>query len=119
MNNIIQCVIYVFAIYGVISLFFGAAELIRYKAAGRLPDVKAILLVRNAQEHVEYIVRYAVRKDIASKLYSDRKLVIVDMNSDDDTPVILEKLQKDYSNIEVLSYDERELVFKDFLSFHS
>ncbi len=119
MYNIIQCVIYVFAIYGIVSLVFSVAELIRCKAAGRWPDVKAVLLVKNAQEHIEYILRYAVRKDIASKLYSDRKLVIVDMDSDDETPLILEKLEKDYSNIEILSCDERELVFKDFLSFHS
>jgi hypothetical protein len=84
-----------------------------------MPDVKVVLLVRNAQEHIEYIVRYAVRKDIASKLFSNRKLTIVDMASDDDTPLILEKLQRDHSNVEVLSHDDRELVFKDFISFHS
>lgn len=119
MSNIIQCVIYIFAIYGLISLLFGLAELIRHKSIGMLPDVKVVLLVRNAEEHIEYIIRYAVRNDITSKLYSDKKLTVVDMASEDDTPLILEKLQKDHSNIEVLSHDDRELVFKDFASFHS
>ena len=81
------------------------------------PDVRMILLVRDAEEQIEYIDRTAVKNDFASRVMSDNSLVIIDMDSSDNTFLLLEKLQKDFSNIEALKFEDRELVFEDFTIF--
>ncbi len=79
--------------------------------------VRMILLVRDAEEQIEYIVRTAVKNDFASRVMSDNSLVIIDMDSSDNTFLLLEKLQKDFSNVEVLKFEDREHIFEDFTIF--
>jgi hypothetical protein len=81
------------------------------------PDVRMVLLVRDVEEQIEYIVRTAVKNDFASRAMSDNSLVIIDMDSSDNTFLLLEKLQKDFSNVEALKFEDREHILEDFNIF--
>lgn len=117
LNSLLECIVYLLATYGLLVLVLGATELIRCRIKGRRPNVRIIFLVKDAEEHIEYIIRNAVKKDFASRAFSDKNMIIVDMNSTDHTYQLLEKLQNDFSNIEVLTFKERELIFDDFSIF--
>ena len=127
-NILFELVVSLLAIYGLIMLGFTAAGHIRRRNPGKVPGlfsdcinspsvhpcVRMVLLVRDAEEQIEHIVRTAVKNDFTSCVLSDNSLVIIDMNSSDNTFLLLEKLQKDFSNIEAVRFEDRELVFDDF-----
>lgn len=117
MYILLECVICLLAAYGLLVLVLSAAELIRCRVSGCRPKVRVVILVKDAEEYIEYIIRNAVKRDFISKVFSDKKLVIVDMDSTDQTYQLLERLQKDFSNIESLTFKEREFIFDDFSTF--
>ncbi|NLK86715.1 MAG: hypothetical protein GX279_04385 [Clostridiaceae bacterium] len=112
--DIIRCIICILAVYGLLGLILGISEMIRCRMTGPRPKVRVVLLVKDAEEQIEYIVRYAIRKEYAAKVLSDKKLVIVDMDSADNTYVLLQKLQKNFPCIEVLKISDSESIFSDF-----
>lgn len=112
-----ECIIYLLAAYGILVLLLGAIDLIRCKMVGNRPKVRIVLLVQNAQEQIEFIVRNVVMKDYASKVLSDKKVVFVDMDSLDETVALLKKLQQCYPSIEVVQYKDKENIFSDFQLF--
>ena len=113
MQRILEYIVCLLAIYGLFSLVRGAIGAVHCKVTGKRPVVRAILLVRNAEEHIEYIIRNIVNKEYKSKVLSDKNIIIVDMNSEDLTYVMLEKLQNDFQNINILTYEERLKIFDD------
>jgi len=112
----IVCLTYILAIYGLLMFISGIAESIRCRVRGRRPMVRVILLVRDSEEHIEYIVRNAVKKELAARLLSDAKLIIVDTGSSDNTYRLLERLQKAYPCIEIHRIDEMDEVLAEFAS---
>lgn len=114
---LLEYVVYLLAVYGLLVLVIGSAELVRCRISGCRPKVRIVLLVKDVEENIEYIIRNAVKKDFASKVLSDKNIAIVDMNSADHTYELLEKLQKDFLNIEVLKFEEKTIIFDDFSVF--
>lgn len=114
MFNLLECIVYLLASYGLLTFFLNIFDLLRCRIRGRRPAVRIVLLVKNAQEQIEYMVRNSVRKEYASKLLSDRKIMIVDMNSEDSTYELLERLGKSFNSIEALQYKDREQIYKGF-----
>lgn len=112
-----ECIIYLLAAYGTLVLVLGAIDLIRSKIAASRPEVRVVLLVQNAQEQIEFIVRNVVMKDYASKVLSDKKVVFIDMDSSDETVALLKKLQQCYPSIDVIQYKDKEDIFSDFQLF--
>ena len=91
------------AVYGAYSLVCVLFEAIR---AGSLPgsrNVKVVVAVRDAEEQIENIVRNAVKDSVAAKLMSEGNITFIDMGSKDDTYLMLQKLQKEYEMIDVVS----------------
>ena len=115
--SLLEYLIYLLATYGFVVLILGAVELIGCRAPAHRPDIRVVLLVKDAEEHIEYIIRNAVKRDFVTKVFSDKNMVVIDMNSGDHTYQLLEKLQNDFSNIEALTFEERELIFDDFSTF--
>jgi len=116
-NLLPECIIYLLAVYGALVLILGAIDMIRSKKASSRQKVRVVLLVQNAQEQIEFIVRNVVRKNFASNASSDKKVIFVDMDSSDETVVLLKKLQQCYPAIEVLQHRDREVIFNDFQIF--
>ncbi len=112
--DIIKCLICILAVYGLIALIAGISESIFCRMAGPRPKVRAVLFVKDAEEQIEYIIRYAVKKEYASRVMSDNKLAIVDMNSRDNTYALLERLQKNFPSIEALKMSDSDNILKEF-----
>lgn len=112
-----EFIICLLAAYGLIILVFAAASRLRARDTGKHPGVRVVLLVRNAEEQIEYMIRNAVKYDFTSRVMSDKSLIVVDMDSTDNTALILEKLQKDFSNVEIMKFQDRTLIFDDFPIF--
>jgi len=117
LNKLPEFLICLLAAYGMLVLILGAIDLIRTRMAGGRPKVRIVILVQNAQEQIEYIVRNVVMKDYASKVLSDKKIIFMDMNSADDTAELLEKLQQCYPSIEVVQYKDKDKIFNGFQLF--
>ncbi len=117
LTNLPECIIYLLAAYGALVLVLGAIDLIRSKMAAGHPKVRVVLLVQNAQDQIEFIVRNVVMKDFVSRTFSDKKVIFVDMDSSDETVVLLKKLQQCYPSIEVLQHQDKEVIFSDFQLF--
>ena len=117
LENFLRFIVCLFAAYGLISLVLGALDAICARIAGKRPNVRVVLLVQDAENHIEHIVRNAAEKKYASALFSDKKLVIVDMNSKDNTLGILEELEDAFPGIEVLSYKDKDEIFSGFSAF--
>lgn len=115
--NLLLCIVSILAAYGLLALISGIAESIRCRISGIRPEVRVVVLVQNAEEQIEYIVGNAVKKDIQAKMLSDRKVVFVDMDSKDKTYELLEKIQKNFSSIEVLPYVDRAHIYDGFNIF--
>lgn len=109
----VVCLTYILAIYGLLMLVSGIAESIRCRVRGRRPRVRVILLVRDSEEHIEYIVRSAVRKELPARLLSDAKLTIMDAGSADNTYELLERLREMYPCIEVCRISDMERILTD------
>lgn len=114
MENLLKFIVYLFAIYGVLTLILGILGAIRTKLYLNGSKLKLVLVVKNSGNYIEYLV-----KDIILKFMPDRSipidsLTVVDMNSDDDTVAILEKLRKDFDCMELLSDKDKEKVFSNF-----
>ncbi|MEN6314958.1 MAG: hypothetical protein ABFD25_12000 [Clostridiaceae bacterium] len=117
LENMFDCIIYLLATYGLLVLVFGAADMVRCRVRGRRPNVRVVVLVQDAEDHIEYIVRNVVKKNFASKALSDKNIIFVDMNSADHTSQLLKKLKDDFSSIEIIPLDERLRIFDDFRVF--
>jgi len=115
--NITELILWVFAAYGVFSMIAGVTGLIRSKTQIKCRNIKLVLLVRNAEECIEYVVRNLSGKDSLKGVLPDSKISIVDMNSSDNTYLITKKLERYYQNIEALHFDERESIFDDMAIF--
>lgn len=98
-----------------LTIILNISEFISCRFAGQRPKVRVVLLVQDAEEQIEYIVRYAVKEEYADRVLSDKKLIIVDMDSTDNTYILLEKLQHNFPSIQVIKMSDMESVFKDFV----
>ena len=104
----IACLLAVFGAFSLVSCLFDA---IRSRSTAALPGVKVIVAVRDAEEQIEYIVRNAVKADLAARLMSGGNITFIDMDSRDETYIMLQKLQKDYGNIDLLKAEELDRAF--------
>jgi len=110
-EKISELILWILAVYGLFSLISGALGLIRLKSRLKCGYIKPVLLVRNAEDCIEYVVRNLAAKDFLGGLLPGQKISIVDMNSEDNTYLIAKKLEIDYPHLEALNFDEREYIF--------
>lgn len=99
------------AVYGGFSLISGLFDAVRCRNCAGGGMARVIVAVRNTEEEIEYIVRNAVKSELASRLMSDGSIIFVDMDSKDDTFRILQELKKEYANIRILRLEERDEAF--------
>ena len=69
-----------------------------------------LVAVKDQEENIEYFLRNVLFRIIYSK-EEIKNLIIIDLNSKDNTKKIIEKLQKEYEQINLLSWKEcKELI---------
>jgi hypothetical protein len=102
------------AAYGVITLIISMLGAFKRRINMQNAKVKLVLIVKNVEEHAEYIVRTVIKEEFASKVMSGSNIAIIDMSSTDSTLNILSRLENDYECLDLLNQDERNRIFDDF-----
>lgn len=105
---------YTLAIYGALSIIIGLAGLTCRKAVSGDYKVRMILMVRNAEEVIEGIVRNIFLGGILAKLMCNGRLTVMDMGSSDRTADILDRLRQEYSCMEIVNESDKEKVLTVF-----
>lgn len=94
-----EIVLYTFFIYGIISFVIRIFIRDDY-----VVGLKNVLIVKNQEDTVEWIVKNAIRN-------VKGKLIIVDMGSCDETWEILKRLKLGNEDIEILKEEDKLKVF--------
>ncbi|NLY42396.1 MAG: hypothetical protein GX066_00135 [Clostridiaceae bacterium] len=106
MEILVQSLICFFALYGVIQLGLNIYNMINdYKL--EKDKVYIIITVKNQQDTIEGVIRSIVWKSLNN--YHGGvipNILVVDMGSTDDTPIILDKLCLEYDFIKVTNSKE-------------
>lgn len=114
MQELFDFLVYLMAIYGVITLVISMLGAFRRRMKIQNAKVKLVLIVKNVEEYAEYIVRTIVKDELASKVMSEGNIAIIDMNSADSTAKILGRLAEDYECLDLLPFEKRDNIFDDF-----
>lgn len=108
-----ELLVYLFAVYGMLSLIISAIESFSKRKKPSNNGVRLVILIKNQQDNVEGIVKTILSGETARDIVSNGKLYIVDMGSEDETIKILKKLKNNYDMIEIFNKDEKELIFEE------
>ena len=93
---IIYSLIWCFAVYGILVMI---GEIIHKNTYRKIEDnIKVIMTVKNVENGIEGYIRDLFA---TGNFYND--LVIIDLESEDDTMCILKELEKENTNLKVLN----------------
>ena len=107
----LACLLAVYGAFTFISCMIGA---VRSRSVSGTSKVRVVVVVRDVEEQIENIVRNAIKAELATRLMSDENVIFVDMNSRDGTFLLLNKLKKDYENIDILEINKKDRAFSNF-----
>jgi len=110
----LEVLVCVLAAYGLITLIHESLLSAKQNRDYKNSMVKLVLIVKNQGESIEGVLRNVLPRDFIRKLMPGGKLIVLDMDSKDDTLDILRKLERDYECLEVLKRSEKEFLFKPF-----
>ncbi len=101
MSAVMYAAISFFAVYGIVQMI-AKGVFSRKLSAINLPNAVShrVLRVKDCQEQIEGIIRSASVEDIREEF------IIIDMDSTDETPFILNRLEKEYNFIKVMTPKE-------------
>ena len=97
---IVYGLIWCFAIYGILIMF---QEVIMSNTHKKIEDMNIILTVKNAENGIETYIRNLMLEGVVCK-----DLIVIDLDSSDETMCILRKIENENSNIKVLNKKEGE-----------
>lgn len=99
LNFIVEVVIWCLCIYGFLSLIKDIVEDKSYKKVKN--NVKLVLTVKDAEEGIENYIR---QLNFSKNFFNN--LVVIDLDSKDNTMEIVQKLLEEGINIKLLKRDE-------------
>lgn len=105
---------YLLALYGAYTVISNALHLSWDTCICKDKKIKTVLIVKDAGEVIEGIIRSIFSERAGKNNVHTCRLTIVDMDSSDDTPRVLHRLEQEYEGMNVLDKNEKDLVFMDF-----
>ncbi len=96
-----------FAVYGMLQLLAKGLFAIRTKNDEGLVFSHRLLAVKDCEESIEDIIRTFIWEDIREPL------IVLDLESEDRTGEILEKLRNDYDFLLIMKPEEYQTYLKD------
>ena len=105
LDFILSGIFWVLALYGFFEIIKNI--IYTYTYTNLKPDgIYFIIAVKNQEKGIEGFIRSFLFKLIYGKEENVKDVIMVDLNSKDDTKQILEKLGKDYEEIKVSNWHE-------------
>lgn len=109
-ENILNAILWILAIYGLIEIIKTIIYTYTYtnlKADG----IYVIIAAKNQEKKIEGFIRSFLFRLLYGKEENVKDVIVVDLNSTDETKQILEKLSCDYDNIKMSNWrDCKELI---------
>lgn len=108
LNFIVELVIWVLCIYGLFSIIQDCVNFNTYKKLEE--NIKFVMTVKNVENGIEEYIRELT---YGRNFYNN--LIVIDLDSEDDTANILHKLEKEKFNMKVLTKKEGEKYLNDMI----
>lgn len=109
-NSILNATIWVLAIYGLMELIKHIIYTYTYTSL-KPNGIYIIVAVKNQEDKIEGFVRTTLFRIIYGKEENIKNMVVVDLNSKDETKQILEKISKENQNVKVTNWKECKEMF--------
>lgn len=110
LNFILNGIVWVLAIYGFIELI--KTIIYTYTYTNLKPNgIYIIVAVKNQANKIEGFMRTVLFRLIYGKEENIKNVIMVDLNSKDETKQILEKLSCDYENVKIANWKECKELF--------
>ena len=101
-NFILNTIIWTLAIYGAFEIIKTIIEICTYTNL-KSNGIYLIIAVKNQENKIEGFIRTIMFRMIYGKEDIIKNIIVADLDSTDETPEILNKLQKDYEGAIVVS----------------
>ena len=108
LNFVVQLIIWILCIYGFFSVIQDCVNFNTYRKLEE--NIKFVMTVRNVENGIEEYIRELT---YGRNFYNN--LVVIDMDSTDDTLEILHKLEKEKFNMKVLEKEEGKKYIQDMV----
>lgn len=104
-NFILNTVLWTLAIYGLFEIIKTIINIYTYtnlKADG----IYMIIAVKNQENKIEGFLRSFLFRVIYGKEEFIKDIIITDLDSNDETPIILDKLKREYKELKITNWRE-------------
>ena len=111
-NFIFNTVLWTLALYGVFEIIKTIINIFTYTNL-KSDGIYMIIAVKNQENKIEGFLRSFLFRIIYGKEESIKDIIITDLDSSDETPVILNKLQKEFMELKVTNWRECKEVIEN------
>lgn len=109
---ILNSILWTLAIYGTFEIIKTIININIYKSL-KSEGIHIIVAVKNQEDKIEGFLRNFLFRIIYGKEENIKDIIVVDLESTDDTPLILKKLNEEYSEIKITNWKEcKEIIEK-------
>lgn len=110
LDFLLNAIVWTLALYGLIELGKAIYNIITYTNL-KTDGIYLIIAVKNQEDKIEGFLRSILFRFLYGKEENIKDIIVADLNSEDNTRVILEKMKKDYTGIQVTNWIEcREII---------
>jgi len=106
--RVIEALIYVLALYGLVNIVEAVLNYFSQSSHFRKQKYELVLTVKNQQDNIEGVIRTIFEDELFRRSGPECKVVVIDKGSEDETVKILERLAREYENLEVIVDDGDE-----------
>ena len=111
-NFIFNTILWTLALYGLFEIIKTIINVITYTNL-RSDGIYMIIAVKNQENKIEGFLRSFLFRIIYGKEEFIKDIIITDLDSNDETPIILNKLQKEYNELKVINWRECKEVIEN------
>ena len=105
MESFITIIIWTLAFYGLFEIIKNIIYICTYTKL-KSKGIYFIIAVKNQEDNIEGIIRNLMFRILYGKEEKIKNVIIVDLNSTDNTRKIVEKLQEEYEQLKILNLKE-------------
>lgn len=107
--KLFEALVYVLALYGLLNIVGNFLDSLIKDVRFTKTNYNLVLSVKNQQDNIEAVIRAIFEDELFRRGTPDCKVVVIDKGSSDETLPILKKLQKEFTNLEVVEENNHNM----------
>ena len=100
---VLQVIFYVIFVYGILSLIQDVSNEFTYKKISH--NMKIVVFANDLEKNIE---RFIIELYNIKKINSYKRVIVIDLNKNDDISKIRDRINSNGINVEILSFQEGE-----------